>query len=101
MKLFRLAKLLRVVRAARLFNKWETSFAVSYGQLQLVNMVVMLVLIAHWVACLWEASSVLVEGKGLGACWPLKGVIYVACSASAFFCLRFLWFRFMLEAGSV
>ena len=40
-------------RSARIFKRWETSLTISFGTLYLMTFVVMVLVAAHWLACLW------------------------------------------------
>lgn len=51
LKLLKLVKLLRVVRFAKFMEAFETSFAVDYSVLQIVQHILTVVLATHWVCC--------------------------------------------------
>lgn len=44
-------KMLRLLRANRMFSRLEARFAVDYSQLQLYAYLAMLLLLMHWLAC--------------------------------------------------
>jgi len=52
-RLVRLLKLARVLRSGRLIKRWETSITMKFSHLTIVNFIVLLVVTAHWLACLW------------------------------------------------
>ena len=52
-RLLRLLKLLRVIRVSRVFARYETKFAVSYAKLSMLRYIVILIICAHWMACIW------------------------------------------------
>ncbi|KAK7233042.1 voltage-gated potassium channel [Aureococcus anophagefferens] len=55
-RLLRLLKLMRVLRANRLLARYETKISVSYATLAMTKYVVLLVVVAHWMACVWGMS---------------------------------------------
>ena len=54
LRVLRLVKLLRLLRGTRLLKRWETSMRLDYGTLSLVQSMVMVVVFAHWSACVWR-----------------------------------------------
>jgi len=56
-RLFRLAKLLRILRVSRVFDRWESQYAVNYGYLSLAKFVFLTVIVAHWLACIWQITK--------------------------------------------
>lgn len=58
-RLFRLAKLLRILRAGRMFDRWESAVAVNYSMLTLGRFVFLTVIVAHWLACAWHMIKVI------------------------------------------
>lgn len=53
-RLFRLAKLLRILRAGRMFDRWESAIAINYSMLTLCKFLFLTVIVAHWMACAWH-----------------------------------------------
>merc|ERR1719399_2505198 len=51
-RLLRLLKLLRIMRAMRILERWEDLIAVSYAVIALIKFFLMVVVLAHWSACL-------------------------------------------------
>jgi len=54
-------KLVRIVRASRVFRRIEVRMSVTYQRLALVKFFVMLMLITHWMSCLWGLSLIFEE----------------------------------------
>ena len=50
-RLLRLLKLLRILRASRIFKRWETQISISYAARSLMKFFVMVLFLAHWIAC--------------------------------------------------
>lgn len=51
LKLLRLIKILKLVRASRVVRRVEQNLGVKYGLVRLGKFAIMLVIIAHWLAC--------------------------------------------------
>jgi len=64
-RLVRLLKLVRILRASRVFRRIEVRMSVTYQRLALVKFFVMLMLITHWMACLWALSLNLHDDEDL------------------------------------
>ncbi|KAK3287641.1 hypothetical protein CYMTET_4865 [Cymbomonas tetramitiformis] len=63
-RVFRLMKLLRVLRGMRLFNRWEARLSINYTIFELVMLVMGLMLFAHWMACIFGvlmASELIID----------------------------------------
>ena len=52
-RVIRLFKMIRLLRASRMFKRWETRFEINYNSLALYRSVVLVVVSAHWMACTW------------------------------------------------
>lgn len=52
-RLLRLLKLVRVLRASRIIKRWQNRTSMSFALQGLCKFAVLLVLIAHWMACIW------------------------------------------------
>lgn len=53
LRLTRLVKLLRIVRLSRIFARWQASIGLSYAVASLIQFLVLTLMMAHWLACLW------------------------------------------------
>ncbi|KAK7237648.1 voltage-gated potassium channel [Aureococcus anophagefferens] len=55
MRLLKLLKLGRIGRVKRMMERWEVYavFAVSYAEMSMYKSTVLLIIYAHWTACLW------------------------------------------------
>jgi len=62
-RLLRMLKMMRMLKAARLFRRLETSLLVTntFQVLHMQKFVFYLVLISHWLACLWALTFSLVD----------------------------------------
>ena len=52
LKLFRLLKMLRIFRGLKIVKRYEADFAVDYQALNISMLLAVLVIVAHWIACL-------------------------------------------------
>lgn len=52
-RVLRLLKLLRMSRAARILVRWETRLGLTANQSSLIGLLLFLICINHWLACLW------------------------------------------------
>jgi len=62
-RLFRLAKLLRILRAGRMFDRWESAIAINYSMLTLCKFLFLTVIVAHWMACAWHMVKNIEDDK--------------------------------------
>eukprot|EP00239_Pterosperma_sp_CCMP1384_P005519 CAMPEP_0197845274 /NCGR_PEP_ID=MMETSP1438-20131217/2229_1 /TAXON_ID=1461541 /ORGANISM="Pterosperma sp., Strain CCMP1384" /LENGTH=787 /DNA_ID=CAMNT_0043456501 /DNA_START=335 /DNA_END=2698 /DNA_ORIENTATION=+ len=67
-RLLRLAKLARILRAGRMFQRFETAYAINYSQLSLVKFTIVIIFLAHWMACFWALvediqGTIIMEGE--------------------------------------
>ncbi len=51
--LLRLPRLLRLPQFYRIFNKWETNIHINPTLIRMFKLVIVIILITHWVACIW------------------------------------------------
>ena len=61
LRALRLSKLLRLVKASRILRRWESRVAINYGTLTLAKSLLGLMLISHWLACVWVLQARLVD----------------------------------------
>ncbi|KDO27239.1 hypothetical protein SPRG_07488 [Saprolegnia parasitica CBS 223.65] len=52
-RLFRLVKLARVFRASRIYSRWEAILGFKYTSVKLAKFLSSVLMLAHWLACLW------------------------------------------------
>lgn len=57
-RVLRLAKLIRLARGSRIFKKWELRVTINYSYMSLANIMTLIIISCHWLACVWglEAS---------------------------------------------
>lgn len=51
--LLRLPRLLRLPQFYRIFNRWETNIKINPTLIRMYKLVILIILITHWVACIW------------------------------------------------
>jgi len=77
LRFIRIFRLMRLMRFKQLFQRWSTSFGISYAKLTLLRLMAALVMCAHWMACLWGGlakwASVRGESNWLTALRNAKG----------------------------
>jgi hypothetical protein len=69
MRLLRLIKLLRVLRSARIFKRLVALVDWSHSSLMLFKFVTIILVQAHWFACLWRMSPLFCELGGMRTNW--------------------------------
>ena len=57
-RLMRLVKLVRVLRASRMVARWQNHNSMKYGTQALLKFFVLIVMSAHWMACIWGMAGV-------------------------------------------
>lgn len=53
LRVLRLFKMLRLLRGMRLMQRWETRLTIDYGMLSLAQSMILVMIFAHWAACVW------------------------------------------------
>lgn len=53
LKMLRIIKLVRVMRASRIFKRWEAQLGISHSSLKMMEFLLISLVMAHWLACLW------------------------------------------------
>jgi hypothetical protein len=53
-RLLRLVKLLRIMRASRVMKRLENQIGLSFRAISLIKFLVMILVLVHWIACLWN-----------------------------------------------
>jgi len=72
-RVLRLMKLLRVLRTNRLLTRYRDRLSVPYSHLELVKFITILLLMSHWMACIWGLVALseepcTVEAVETGSC---------------------------------
>lgn len=57
MRVLRLIKLVRLVRASRVYERWKSRIVLSYSTQVLLQCIGMLIVAAHWCACLFAMQA--------------------------------------------
>ena len=52
-RIIRMLKLLRVVRAARVFARWQTKNSIPYAKQSIAVFILIFLFLCHFFACLW------------------------------------------------
>jgi len=60
-RLLRLLKLTRVAIASRVFRRLEVRASIAYQRVALYKFLIILMLISHWLSCLWAMTLTLVD----------------------------------------
>ncbi|CAK8993198.1 unnamed protein product [Durusdinium trenchii] len=55
-RVLRLLKLMRIFRTSKLIHKLEVTLHIPYQQMALIRFLLILVLVCHWMACLWAMT---------------------------------------------
>lgn len=55
-RLLRLIKLFRILRASRIFARWEGAISISYAHRELIKWIAIVMLLIHWLA--WCAPHI-------------------------------------------
>ena len=51
--MLRVLKLMRIIRASRIFSRWQDHISLSFAYASLIRFLLMTLVLAHWLACLW------------------------------------------------
>lgn len=51
--ILRLPRLLRLAQCYRIFSKWETNININPSLMRMCKLLILIILINHWVACIW------------------------------------------------
>jgi potassium voltage-gated channel Eag-related subfamily H protein 7 len=54
LRLLRLGKLARVLKAGKMFQRWERKISVSYASLTIMKLSAETCFVVHWIACVWK-----------------------------------------------
>ena len=57
----RLLKLLRIMRVGRIIDRWQAALGATYQSVALVQFSMTVVIVAHWMACVWGYIGVQVD----------------------------------------
>ncbi|CAD7939704.1 unnamed protein product [Amoebophrya sp. A25] len=62
-RLLRLMKLARIFRASRLFKRWQDHISLTFASIALMKFGLGILLLSHWVACLWGLTGLEFTGR--------------------------------------
>lgn len=57
LRALRLIKLVRLLRGSTIWRRWENKMAINYTALELCKVLVMMLVSAHWFACVWTLQA--------------------------------------------
>lgn len=57
LKVLKLTKLLRVFRSSRILKRMEQQMSIKFGVIKLLKFIVMIVMVAHWMACIYYLAG--------------------------------------------
>jgi len=57
LRLLRLFKLIKILRSAAILSKWQSRVGIKYSVMSLAKYMVMIVFVAHWMACFWHVVT--------------------------------------------
>ncbi|CAE7236406.1 KCNH6 [Symbiodinium necroappetens] len=60
-RVLRLVKLFRVLKTSKFTQKYEIPYSIPYQQVTLFKFLLMLILVCHWLACVWALTLQLVS----------------------------------------
>jgi hypothetical protein len=52
-RLLKLIKMLRLLKSSRIIQRWECELAIPYAQIAMGKILLILLMIAHWMTCIW------------------------------------------------
>lgn len=53
LRVFRVVKLARILRASRIIKRWQDYIGLSFAMISLVRFLILVLVLAHWLACAW------------------------------------------------
>ena len=59
LRVLRLFKLVKLMRASRIAKRWETRMSVDYALISISKCILVMVVSAHWMACIWVLQAYL------------------------------------------
>jgi hypothetical protein len=74
-RLLRLLKLARIFKASRIFKRLESRLSISYSIIGLLKFAVLLIVVGHWMACMW-----CMVGGGPKGAMETTWINYVTCN---------------------
>lgn len=57
LRLLRLTRLLRLAKVKKLVVRWQSAHSISFAAQSLVQFLVMIAIVSHWMACLWASLA--------------------------------------------
>ena len=53
LRVFRVVKLARILRASRIIKRWQDYIGLSFAMISLLRFLILVLVLAHWLACAW------------------------------------------------
>jgi CRP-like cAMP-binding protein len=69
LKILKLTKLLRVFRSSRILKRMEQQMAIKFGVLKLMKFILVIVTVAHWMACVYYLAGTMSEPASQHESW--------------------------------
>ena len=69
LKVLKLTKLLRVFRSSRILKRMEQQMSIKFGVIKLLKFIVMIVMVAHWMACFYYLAGTMNEPSTQHESW--------------------------------
>ena len=82
-RLLRLLKLARVLKASRMLARYETVIDITYAQRDMVKFSIMIIVMAHWLACLWGLIDTMARDAICSHDGSSAALLWAEASASA------------------
>ena len=83
LRALRLIKMIRLVRASRIFKRWETRLEINYNGFSLMQSLIGVMVLAHWMACVWTIQAKMLHADDLDNSWLGDDGYCVAPAAAA------------------
>ncbi|CAK0910841.1 unnamed protein product [Prorocentrum cordatum] len=74
-RLLRLVRLLRLAKIQRISSRWHTSLGISNAVLSMMKSLAVLLIVIHWIACIWGFTAMQQPCGGGGWLSSMKGEV--------------------------
>jgi len=69
LKILKLTKLLRVFRSSRILKRMEQQMSIKFGVIKLMKFILVIVMVAHWMACIYYLAGTMSEPSNRHESW--------------------------------